>query len=114
MEKYYIYIKRAEKKYGLENFKKEILAISPTKKMTDFLEKAFIASERQIKGRKNCYNIANGGNGLGTISDETRAKLSYAASHRSAETRAKMSAASKGKHWHLDAEGKRVWIDIKE
>lgn len=98
-----LYIKRAEKKYGMENFKKEILAKNvETKEMIDELEISYIKYERMkahyglISG---CYNIADGGGGnTGPCSDETRAKISYNSSHISDETRAKMSTAHKGRH----------------
>lgn len=54
---------RAQNKYGIKKFTKEILATSPTQKTIDFLEKAFIASERDIRGTENCYNIRDGGQG---------------------------------------------------
>lgn len=94
-------IKLAEKKYGLENFKKEILVkYIPTKERTDDLEVKYIKYERLWHGEENCYNIANGGNGPGTMSDETKIKISEAnkGKPKSYETRVKLSAANKGKH----------------
>lgn len=84
-------IKRAIEKYGLENFKKEILVFNvPKKEHADILEKTFIASERE-KGKAE-YNIADGGNG-GKIYDVAPFK----GEHHSEEARRKMSEAKKGK-----------------
>ena len=47
--------------------------------------------------RKFGYNIANGGNCVGTVSEETRLKISYANKHRSEETREKLRQAMLGK-----------------
>ena len=59
-----IYLAKAKKKYGIENFKKEILVFNILKKEhIDLLEKTFIASEREKVGARNCYNIAKGGEG---------------------------------------------------
>ena len=57
-----VYLEKAKKKYGIENFKKEILVFNILKKEhIDLLEKTFIASEREKVGARNCYNIAKGG-----------------------------------------------------
>lgn len=66
-------IKRAIKKYGKENFKKEILEICTTKQEMDEKEKFWIKNLNSIK---NGYNISEGGNGcLGCKqSDETKQK----------------------------------------
>lgn len=59
-----VYLAKAKKKYGIENFKKEILVFNILKKEhIDLLEKTFIASEREKVGARNCYNIAKGGKG---------------------------------------------------
>lgn len=71
--------KNALKKYGKENFKKEILEFFPTRK------EAFDAQEKYIKQfnilTPNGYNISpKGGNGvLGCHSEETIKKMSIAA-----------------------------------
>lgn len=71
----------AYKKYGIDNFKKDILAFSPTLKMTNFLEKAFINMYRNMGQAQ--YNIADGGDGGAThSSDPERTKaLKSLASH---------------------------------
>ena len=66
-------IKRAIKKYGKENFKKEILEICTTKQEMDEKEKFWI---KKLNSIKNGYNISEGGDGcLGCKqSDETKQK----------------------------------------
>lgn len=82
LDEYYmgsgVHLKRAQKKYGMENFKKDILVFNISKKEhADLLEKTFIASEREKVGVENCYNITDGGEGYtGKRSEETRNKIS--------------------------------------
>ena len=100
-------LKRAKKKYGIENFKKEILIFNVLKKEhADLLEKTFIASEREKVGAENCYNIADGGGGnISPCLEETRKKISKSLKGnknakgcvRSEETKKKLSEAHKGK-----------------
>lgn len=91
-----IHIKRAIKKYGIENFKKEILEFNiPDIDLANDWEQMYILFER-AKGKAE-YNIANGGNGIGTVSEETKRKLSEALKGR--------QAWNKGKH--LSEETKR-------
>ena len=73
-------LRAAQSKYGIENFKKDILVFNISKKEhIDLLEKTFIASEREKFGVENCYNIANGGEGnTGHCSEQTKIKLSEA------------------------------------
>lgn len=94
----------AQKKYGIKNFKKEILIFNVAKKEhIDLLEKTFIAFEREKVGVENCYNITDGGGGgSGPMSEEHKMKISKAnkGKHRqpcSEETRKRMSEAQKGK-----------------
>lgn len=54
-------ITKSIKKYGKNNFSKEILAVTGTKQSADILEKCFIALYRQIG--KAEYNLATGGTG---------------------------------------------------
>lgn len=68
-------IKLSIKKYGIFNFKKEILySRIQYRETADDMERFAIAKERAIG--KAEYNIANGGNGTGTVSDETKQKIS--------------------------------------
>lgn len=101
---------RAQKKYGIENFKKDILVFNISKQeYADLLEKTFIAFEREKVGRENCYNITDGGGG-GSLkgrhfSEEHKRKISEAnkgqvpwlkGKHMSDESRRKMSEVKKG------------------
>lgn len=91
----------AYRKYGFENFKKEILVFNISeRKHADLLEKTFIVSEREKVGVENCYNISDGGTG-GNLGEEVSKKISEALKGRqfSEETRQKMSEARKGKHF---------------
>lgn len=116
-------IKRAIKKEGVENFTKEILSYTDTPKTLNFLEKFYI---KKYKARNNDigYNLTYGGDGgswnkglhlkletknkisiahigkkRGSMSDETKHKLSIINKGKiiSEETRLKMSLAHKGK-----------------
>lgn len=60
-----MYLYRAKKKYGLENFEKKIIAICGTFQNADILEKVFIALYRS-EGKAE-YNIASGGDGGNTL-----------------------------------------------
>ena len=53
------YLKNAQRKYGLQNFTKEILAITETEENINLLEEIFIKLYREIG--KAEYNIADGG-----------------------------------------------------
>ena len=56
-------IKRAEEKYGLENFTKEIVAVCDSKDELDETETLFITLAKIGYGEEDCYNIAAGGEG---------------------------------------------------
>ena len=108
-----VLIKRAIKKHGIENFKKEILEFNiPTVELANDWEQMYILFER-AKGKSE-YNIANGGNGTGTVSEETKRKMSKLNKGRkhSEETKRKISEANKGKSrnkghipWNKDKKG---------
>lgn len=110
-----VYIKRATKKYGVENFEKEILySRIQYKETADDMERFAIAKERSLG--KVEYNIADGGNG-GNLGEEVNKKISEAHKGKksgplSEEARRKLSEAMKGrhkgKHWKL-VDGKRFW-----
>lgn len=89
-------IRRAQKKYGMENFEKEILYSRIQHKETaDDMERFAIAKERALG--KAEYNIADGGNG-GNLGEEVNKKISETQKgrHPSAETIRKRSEALKG------------------
>ena len=114
---------KAKNKYGIENFKKEILEFDiPDVDLANDWEQMYILFER-AKGKAE-YNIANGGNGIGTVSEETRRKMSEALKGRipwnngkhckplSEEHKRKISEKLKGrpannKGRHLSEEQKR-------
>ena len=112
----------AYRKYGFENFKKEILVFNISeRKHADLLEKTFIAAEREKVGVENCYNISDGGEGGSTrkgkcCSEETRRKMSEAhkgrptwnkGKHLSEEHKRKMSESHKGYH-HSEESKKKM------
>lgn len=94
------YYKRAEKKYGKENFRKAI--IDSDEDFADLCRKenfwiAFYDARNPAIG----YNILPGGEGwCGPRSEETKRKMSESAKgkHYSDETRKKLSAAMKGEN----------------
>lgn len=70
-----ILLAKAKKKYGIENFKKEILEFDiPNVELSNDWEQMYILFER-AKGKAE-YNIANGGRGVGVHSEETIKKIS--------------------------------------
>ena len=91
-------IKRAIKKYGVENFKKEIIAVFNNKE--DMLRKEAEIVNSDFLKRGNVYNIDKGGNGGGSWegkhhTEETKAKMRAKANRqpRSEESRRKMRIA---------------------
>lgn len=99
-------IKKAVKKYGVGNFKKEILFDVDDLELMDFLEELLV--DEEFVRRKDTYNLALGGEGghVPEISEETRRKLSEAKKGKSSpwmhrpksdETKQKLSKSHKGK-----------------
>ena len=97
------YFYNAIKKYGFNNFMHEILIDGLTKEEAEQKEIELIA-EYQSNNREFGYNIANGGNCIGTVSEETKKKISkanmgnqYGKGHvLSDEHKRKISEAMKG------------------
>jgi group I intron endonuclease len=74
-----LYIKRAIRKYGRENFKREIIAYASDENKLNELEIAFIAEYRRVFGKKCVYNITSGGEGHRKLhSQETKVKIGKA------------------------------------
>ena len=71
------YFYNAIKKYGFDNFLHEILFEDLTKEEAEQKEIELIA-KYQSNNREFGYNIANGGNCIGTVSEETKKKISKA------------------------------------
>lgn len=91
------YFYKAIKKYGWDNIKHEILFENLTKEEAEQKEIALIA-EYKSNQREFGYNIQNGGNCVGTHSEETKEKIRKASSmHKhSKETKEKISESRKG------------------
>ena len=120
-------IAKAKKKYGIENFTKTILEFDiPNVDLANDWEQMHILFER-AKGKSE-YNIANGGNGKGAVSEATKRKLSEInrgmnnpnhGKQLSAETKTKISkkmkgqpANNKGKH-HSEETRKKISESMK-
>lgn len=99
-------IRRAVKKYGIENFTKEILFDVYGEDLMNFLEEAIV--DEAFVRRKDTYNMALGGSGRTHVehSEETRRKLSEAnkGKHLSEEVKRKMSESHKGRPGHPQSE----------
>lgn len=123
----------AYRKYGFENFKKDILVFNIVRKdFIDLLEKEYIAFER-LNNKNGCYNIADGGEGGPGIkkgihlSEEHKRKLSEAhkGKRHSDTQKQKVSksllkyyethyGSAKGKHWNVSEETKRKMSKAKK
>ena len=99
-------LKLAKKKYGIENFEKEILySRIQYRETADDMERFAIAKERALG--KAEYNIDNGGSGVGSHSEEAKRKMSEShkgktpwnkGKHLSEEHKIKISEANKGEN----------------
>lgn len=101
---------KAIKKYGKENFKKEILLFAKNAEALNILEMMAVTPE--FCERRDNYNLREGGGSKGRLCAETRKRISIARSgprnHNygkkfSDEIRAKMSRAQKGRIVPLEA-----------
>lgn len=98
-----IWIQRAIKKYGKENFRKEWLMFCEDEEELNWWERAFV--DQNWVDRSDTYNIALGGGANGInfrkcLSPETRKKLSITRTGQplSAECKEKLSKRFKGKN----------------
>jgi hypothetical protein len=67
-----IFIKKAIKKYGADNFKKELLFVFDNKK--DMIDKEIEIVNENFVEKPETYNMAKGGCGLSTLSEDSKAK----------------------------------------
>jgi len=93
-------IAAAIEKYGIENFKREILSYHNSSKEAYIVEAKIVTKE--FVNRKDTYNMRSGGEGLPAgieCSNETREKMScsHTGMTHSIETRKKIGRAHKGK-----------------
>ena len=129
-------LKQAIKKYGVENFTKEIIEFCDKEVDLNDLEKHYI-DKYNSTDKSIGYNLTNGGDGFSVghtswlkgkqVSEETKRKISEAnkgkpspnkgkpspnkGKPRSEETKRKISEANKGKP--SPTKGKTTWIKIK-
>lgn len=89
------YFYKAILKYGWDNFTHEILYSDLTKEKAELIEIELISAYNS-NIRKYGYNIDNGGNSTGKISDETKAKISESWQINKKERCEKISTAKKG------------------
>ena len=101
------HLKCAKAKYGIENFKKDILVFGIVRKdFIDLLEKEYIKFYRSIG--KAEYNIADGGEGNGgwnkgiPMSNEQKMKLSKI--HLTEEQKKNLSKVRTGLKWFNNGE----------
>lgn len=97
-----VHLIRSQKKYGLENFTKEVIAVCSTKQEVDILEKQYIALYRSIG--KAEYNITAGGQGTVGMDPWNKGKHGL----YSEETIKKMSERRKGTKMSPDTIEKRT------
>ena len=99
-------------KYGWENFEHQILYIQLTKEQAEEKEKELIAKYKTNE-KEYGYNISNGGNSIGKMSDETKIKISNSARGRkfSEDHKRKIGLAQLGPKNHNY--GKNISNDIR-
>lgn len=104
-----IYLHRAIRKYGVENFCYRLIATASNKKSLLRLETALIEKYNTLT--PNGYNLTKGGRGsLGfKFTPEQKEKLRLRPKRTlSMETRIKISLGNKGKHYHSVSEETRA------
>ena len=116
-------LKKAIKKYGRKNFKCDILSICANEDELERQEIFWIAKYNAVNSPL-FYNIAHGGNCPGTVSDETKQKISKAhkGKHLSEETKQKIGQSNTGVHrehigtkgWHHSEETKQRMSQMRK
>ena len=117
------YFYRAIKKYGLKNFKSEIIVSCDNQLTADYLEKFWITTYDSRNNEKG-YNIREAGNNgkhsiesreknrlaqLGKkASEETKKKMSLSHQNMSNETRQKMSLVHKGNKHNIGRKASEI------
>ena len=112
-------VHNAMRKYGKDNVKLEVLTLRCTQEYLDFIEdRSIIAFNALVP---NGYNLKRGG-AHGALNEETKAKISAAHKGKcpSEETRARMSISQRGRHHseetkakmslaHMGKQGRPAW-----
>ena len=93
-------------KYGWENVKKEILYDKLNHNDANMLEIKLITEVYNSNNNNFGYNIENGGNTIGTHSEETKRKIGEGNKGKivSLETREKIRQKNKNKHYSIQTE----------
>jgi group I intron endonuclease len=104
-----VLLSKAIKKYGKENFIKEIIEVCSTKKELNEREKYWINRLESIDNSIG-YNIAEGGMGGNTYNDEIKKRISDLMKKKvfSEETRKKMSLSRKNKSYHTKESKEKI------
>lgn len=102
---------RAIQKYGWDNFEHIILFKNKTKEEAEELEKLYI-KVLLSNNREFGYNIDNGGNSIGKMTEETKVKISQSKIGKKLSERAKLSMKEKRKKY-IPATSKKVHCDGK-
>lgn len=105
-----VYLKRAIKKYGKENFRKEVLFVFQTEEEMNNKEKELV--QKELVNDSKCYNLMFGGEGGDTWSGK----------HHSVETKKKLSLTTKkyieesGEEGHLkrSRKQKEIWENLRK
>lgn len=105
---------KAIKKYSWNNIKHEILFTDLTKEEAEQKEIELIAKYKTTNSRYG-YNVSNGGNCLGTLSDVTKEKIRNAnlGKSKSEKTREKISVTLTGRK-HTEEEKIKISYSLKE
>ena len=102
-------LNRAIEKYGIENFKKETLEVCKNKKHLNERERYWI---EETKAKEIGYNIADGGHGGNTYTEETKQRISklFTNRHISEETiqKRKLTRAKNPEKYKLSEERKKL------